>query len=148
MMGITVQALHSHTEHGIHGGLSELLYDKLGRAGEFIDEVILHGVIDTLKLVLFLFLTYLLMEFIEHRASDRAKAVMSKAGFCGPLLGGVFGAIPQCGFSAAAANLYTGRVISMGTLIAVFLSTSDEMLPLLISEKIKITTAPIFKKTT
>ena len=109
------------------------LYDKLGRVGEFIDEVIIHGILDTLKLVLFLFLTYLLMEFIEHKASDKARAIMQKAGHLGPVVGGLFGAVPQCGFSAAAANLYTGRVISLGTLVAVFLSTSDEMLPMMIS---------------
>ena len=114
-----------HAEHTSHGGLAHFLSDKLGRFGEFLDEVLLHGFVDTLKLVLFLFLTYLLMEFIEHKASDKVKNGMTKAGSLGPLLGGLFGAVPQCGFSAAAANLYTGRVITLGTLVAVFLSTSD-----------------------
>ena len=99
----------------------------------FLDEVLLHGVADTLKLVPFLFLTYLLMEFIEHKASDKAAAFMQRAGRLGPVIGGALGAVPQCGFSAAAANLYTGRVITLGTLIAVFLSTSDEMIPILIA---------------
>ena len=129
-----------HAEHSSHGSFAELLSDKLGRFGEFLDEVILHGVIDTLKLVLFLFLTYLLMEFIEHKASQRVKNTMTKAGKFGPVIGGAFGAVPQCGFSAAAANLYTGRVISLGTLIAVFLSTSDEMLPILVAGNMKIGT--------
>ena len=142
MMGMfNIGALHSGANHGLHEHLSQFLYDKLGRAGEFIDEVMIHGILDTLKLVLFLFLTYLLMEFIEHKASDKARAVMQRAGRLGPLVGGAFGAVPQCGFSAAAANLYTGRVISLGTLVAVFLSTSDEMLPMMVSEKIAITTA-------
>ena len=127
-----------HVDHGSHGSLSELLADKLGRFGEFVDEVILHGFIDTLKLVLFLFLTYLLMEYIEHKASDKVKGAMTRAGKLGPVIGGIFGAVPQCGFSAAAANLYTGRVITLGTLLAVFLATSDEMLPMLVAGNMKI----------
>ena len=77
-----------HADHSSHSGLSELLVDKLGRFGEFLDEVIIHGFIDTLKLVLFLFLTYLLMEFIEHKASDKLKCTMTRAGKFGPLIGG------------------------------------------------------------
>ena len=99
----------------------------------FLEEVLLHGLIDTLKLVPFLFLTYLLMEFIEHRAGDRAEHFMERASRFAPFVGGALGAVPQCGFSAAASNFYAARVISLGTLIAVFLSTSDEMLPILIS---------------
>ncbi len=120
-------------EHGLHSGLSHFLEEHLGRFGAFVDEVLLHGILDTLKLVGFLFLTYLLMEFIEHRASDKVRHVMKKAGVCGPLVGGTMGAVPQCGFSAVASNLYTGRVVTLGTLVAVFLSTSDEMIPVLAS---------------
>lgn len=105
----------------------------------FLRAVILDGLIDTLKLLPFLFLTYLCMEFIEHKASDKTKAVMGKAGGFAPALGALLGAVPQCGFSAAAANLYTGRVIGMGALIAVFLSTSDEMLPVMISSGAPVT---------
>lgn len=94
-----------------------------------------HSFLDTLKLVPFLFLTYLLMEFIEHKTSSKVKNAIHKSGKAGPLIGGLLGAVPQCGFSASAAGLYAGRVISLGTLIAIFLSTSDEMLPILISEK-------------
>ena len=99
----------------------------------FLEEVLLESLVDTLKLLPFLFLTYLLMEFIEHRASDKVSAFMKRAGGLGPLAGSAVGAIPQCGFSAAASNLYAARVISAGTLVAVFLSTSDEMLPILAS---------------
>jgi hypothetical protein len=137
-----------HADHSSHGGLSAFLSEKLGRFGEFLDEVILHGFIDTLKLVLFLFLTYLLMEFIEHKASDRLGDIMTRAGKFGPLIGGVFGVAPQCGFSAAAANLYTGRVITLGTLMAVFLSTSDEMLPILVAGSMdfgKVLTIMVYK---
>lgn len=102
----------------------------------FLGEVILEGVIDTLKLIPFLFLTYLLMEFIEHRASDKVLGSIKRAGKLAPLPAALVGAIPQCGFSAAAANLYTGKVITLGALIAVFLSTSDEMLPILIAGNI------------
>ncbi|MBQ1260533.1 MAG: arsenic efflux protein [Clostridia bacterium] len=104
----------------------------------FLDEVIIHGVLDTLKLLPFLFLTYLLMEFIEHRAGERFSGFMKKSGRFGPLAGAALGALPQCGFSVVAANLYVGRVISAGTLVAVFLSTSDEMLPILIGGGISV----------
>ena len=97
-------------------------------------DVLLDAVIDTLKLLPFLFLSYLLMEFLEHNSSDKARNLLRRSGQIGPLVGSALGVIPQCGFSAAAAGLYTGRIITMGTLIAVFLSTSDEMLPILISE--------------
>lgn len=97
-----------------------------------------HSILDTLKLVPFLFLTYLLMEFIEHKTSDKVKIAIHKSGKAGPFIGGLLGAVPQCGFSASAAGLYAGRVISLGTLIAIFLSTSDEMLPILISEAVDV----------
>lgn len=97
--------------------------------------IIEHSIVDSLKLVPFLFLTYLAMEYLEHKAGDKVVKLVHKAGKMGPLVGGIAGAAPQCGFSAAASNLYAGRIISMGTLIAIYLSTSDEMLPILISEK-------------
>lgn len=114
---------------------------SLGEFGRFVDEVLFHSVLDTLKPLVFLFFTYLLMEFIEHKASERAEALMRKAGAFGPLLGSALGAVPQCGFSAAASNLYTGRVITAGTLVAVFLSTSDEMLPVLLAGNVPVTSA-------
>ena len=98
-----------------------------------LHEVVLDGLIDTLKIIPFLFLTYLLMEFIEHKASGRTVALLERSGKAGPAIGGLLGVFPQCAFSAVAANLYTGRVISLGTLITVFLATSDEMLPIMIS---------------
>ena len=103
---------------------------------EIYEEVLLHGLLDTLKIIPFLFLTYLLMEFIEHKASGKTRAFMERSGSAGPLVGGLLGAIPQCGFSAAASNFYSARVISLGTLAAVFLSTSDEMLLIMISGNI------------
>ena len=127
-----------HADHSSHEGVFSFLSERLGTFGRFLDEVVWHGFVDTVKLVLFLFLTYLLMEFIEHKASDKAKSIMSGAGRFGPAIGGVFGAVPQCGFSAAAANLYTARVITLGTLISVFLSTSDEMLPIMIAGNMDI----------
>ncbi|MBE7043677.1 MAG: hypothetical protein E7399_09365, partial [Ruminococcaceae bacterium] len=95
-----------------------------------------HTLIENLSLIPFLFLTYLLMEFWEHKAGDRANILVRKAGRFAPVIGAVTGAVPQCGFSTAASNLYAGRVISVGTLIAIYLSTSDEMLPIMISEKV------------
>ena len=101
-----------------------------------IIEILKDSVTDTARLIPFLFATYLLMEFIEHKTSEKSKAAIGKAGRFGPVIGGLLGIMPQCGFSASAASLYAGRIISVGTVIAVFLSTSDEMLPILISEKV------------
>lgn len=98
-------------------------------------EIFLDCIIDTIKIIPFLFLTYLLMEYLEHRTSEKTKKAIRRAGRMGPLFGGVLGVIPQCGFSAAAAGFFSCRVITVGTLLAVFLSTSDEMLPILISSR-------------
>lgn len=101
-------------------------------------EVIIDAVIDSIKLLPFLYIAYLIMEYLEHKTSEKAKNIVKKSGKFGPLFGSVLGIFPQCGFSAAASNLYAGRIISLGTLIAIFLSTSDEMLPILISESVDI----------
>lgn len=100
---------------------------------EFIIEIVEHSLIDTLKLIPFLFLTYLVMEYLEHKAGEHTEQLVKTAGKCGPAIGALVGIVPQCGFSAAAANLYAGRVISLGTLMAIFLSTSDEMIPILMA---------------
>lgn len=96
-----------------------------------------HTLEHSISIVPFLFLTYLVMEYIEHRAGEQVQHVIEKAGPFGPVLGSLAGALPQCGFSTAAANFYTGRVITLGTLMAIFLSTSDEMLPILISNQVE-----------
>ena len=98
--------------------------------------VIEHTLIDNIKLLPFLFITYLAMEYIEHKTSDKTEEMIKKSGRFGPVIGGILGVVPQCGFSAAASNLYAGRIITLGTLFAIFLSTSDEMLPILISEQV------------
>lgn len=102
--------------------------------GEIIKDILLDTLIDTAKLIPFLFLTYLLMEWIEKKGAQSMKRTISNVNKAGPLIGGLIGVVPQCGFSTAAANLYSGRVITLGTMIAVFFSTSDEMLPILIGE--------------
>ncbi|MCI8524892.1 MAG: arsenic efflux protein [Oscillospiraceae bacterium] len=96
-------------------------------------EIVWEALLDTARLLPFLYLTYLAMEALEHRLSVRTGTILRRAGRLGPLWGGLLGAVPQCGFSAAASSLYAGRVVSLGTLLAVFLSTSDEMLPILLS---------------
>lgn len=98
-------------------------------------EVIEDTLLDSVKLLPFLFLTYLAMEYLEHRTSNKTKRIIRNSGKAGPFLGAILGVFPQCGFSAAASNLYAGRVITLGTLIAIYLSTSDEMLPVFISEQ-------------
>lgn len=101
-------------------------------------DAILDSLIDTVKLIPFLLITYIIMEFIEHKTSHKTKDAIKKSGHFGPLIGGILGVVPQCGFSAAASSLYSVRIITLGTLIAVFLSTSDEMLPILISEAVDV----------
>ncbi len=96
-----------------------------------------HALEDTLALVPFLFVTYILLEALEHAAGARANAVVRRAGAAGPVVGALLGVVPQCGFSAMAATLYAGRVVTLGTLVAVFLSTSDEMLPMLVAERVE-----------
>ena len=103
-------------------------------------EVIQETIIDVVKLIPFLFITYLIMEYIEHKTSDKAKKSIKKAGKWGPVLGSFLGIVPQCGFSASATSLYSARVITLGSLMAVYLSTSDEMLPILISESVPLPT--------
>lgn len=103
-------------------------------------EIVMDTVIDGIKILPFLFITYLLMELLEKHTMDKAGELVEKADQFGPLWGAVLGVIPQCGFSAAASNLYAGRVITVGTLIAIYLSTSDEMLPLMISQQVPLST--------
>ena len=103
-------------------------------------DVILETLLDTAKLLPFLYLTYLFMEYLEHRSGSVTERWLRKSGRVGPLVGGLLGVVPQCGFSSAASGLYAGRIITTGTLIAVYLSTSDEMLPILISENAPIPT--------
>lgn len=101
-------------------------------------DILLDTIIDVLKLLPFLFITYLIMEYIESKTGDKTKKIIKKSGKFGPVIGSLVGALPQCGFSASATSLYSARVISLGTLFAVYLSTSDEMLPILISESVSI----------
>lgn len=129
----------AHSHHS-HEGIFSFLTEHLGGFGAFIEEVVIHGLIEVLILLPFLYLTYLLMELIEHKASAKTRELMARAGRLGPIAGAPLGAIPQCGFSSVASNLYAGRVITMGTLVAVFLSTSDEMLPILIAGNVEIST--------
>lgn len=101
-------------------------------------EILEHTIEDSIKLIPFLFLTYLLMEYIEHKTKEKTKETIKKSGKFGPFIGALLGIVPQCGFSVSATNLYAARVITLGTLIAVYLSTSDEMLPIFLSEGVAI----------
>ena len=99
-------------------------------------DVLADAVIDTVKLIPFLFLTYLLMEWLEEKTGEKAVSMIRRNGRWGPVIGAALGIVPQCGFSAAAASLYSGGLITVGTLLAIFLLTSDEMLPIMISEAV------------
>ena len=96
-----------------------------------------HTFGDSLKILPFLFITYLVMEVLEKKAGGKTNLLLKKAGKAGPIAGGILGVIPQCGMSTVASNLYAGRIISVGTLIAIYLSTSDEMLPIMISRSVE-----------
>ena len=105
-----------------------------------LEHTLLHTIEDSVKLLPFLFITYFLMEELEHHTGSKTQSRIRNAGKIGPLWGGLLGVMPQCGFSAAASSLYAGRVITVGTLLAVFLSTSDEMLPIFISAAVPAVT--------
>lgn len=109
---------HTHTEVPIHSVSG--IFDTL-----------LDAVIDSFKMLPFLFIAFLIIEFLEHRAQDKIKHLFTRAGAAGPAVATLLGCIPQCGFSVLSANLYTSGIITLGTLIAVFLSTSDEAVILL-----------------
>lgn len=103
-------------------------------------EIIEETLIDGIKLLPFLLITYIIMEYIEHKTSNKTKDIIKKSGKFGPFIGSLLGAVPQCGFSVVATNFYAARVITLGTLISVYLSTSDEMIPIFISEGASIIT--------
>ena len=102
-------------------------------------DVLLDTLLDIIKLFPFLFLAFLIIELIEHKFSEKSKSFISSSGKLGPVIGGLLGAIPQCGFSVVATNLYITRIITLGTLISIYLSTSDEMLPILLTSNTPLT---------
>lgn len=101
-------------------------------------DCLIDGLLDTLKLLPYLFITFILIELIEHKLNKKSNKLLKENKKYGVVLGSILGALPQCGFSAMASNLFSSRVITIGTLIAIFLSTSDEMLPIMISEQVNI----------
>lgn len=96
-------------------------------------DIILDTIIDGLKILPFLFVAFFIIELVEHKFSKKSLKIIEKSGRLGPLVGGILGCLPQCGFSVLATNFYVTRIITLGTLISVYLSTSDEMLPILMS---------------
>ena len=104
---------------------------------EFVVDVVIDALRDTAELIPFLFATYVVISLLDLFASDKTTAAIQRAGHAGPLIGGVLGVVPQCGFSAMGASLYADRIVSLGTFVAVILSTSDEMIPLLLAEHVE-----------
>lgn len=96
-------------------------------------DVFMDALIDSLKILPFLFLSYLLIEYIEHKSSEKLEKALSTSGKYSKVVGSILGIIPQCGFSAVAANLFSSRVITIGTLVSVFLATSDEAIPVILT---------------
>lgn len=117
-----------------------LQYQTMDEFLHIAEHVLEHSVADTLYLIPILFVTYVVMEWLEHRTGHKAQEAVKRAGAAGPIVGALVGVVPQCGFSAVAATLWAGRVITFGTFFAVLLSTSDEMLPILIAEQAPIAT--------
>lgn len=105
---------------------------------EFLEEVVLDTLKDGIKLIPFLFVAFLIIELLEHKLDS--KKIVSKSGKYGPFIGSILGAFPQCGFSVLGTNLYSTRIITIGTLISIYLSTSDEMLPVMLSQNIDMIT--------
>ncbi len=99
-------------------------------------DIIIDTLLDTIKLVPFLFVAFLIIEYVEHKLSTKSENIIKKSGKYSPLFGSLLGLIPQCGFSVIATNLYITRIVSLGTLIAIYLSTSDEMLPIMLSNRV------------
>lgn len=101
-------------------------------------DIILDTLIDVLKIIPFLFIVFLFMEYIEHKLNQKYSKIIKKTGKFGPIIGSLLGALPQCGFGVAATNLYATKIITLGTLVSIYLSTSDEMLAILITNKVSI----------
>ena len=127
-------------EEKISNGRCSSIVTIFAKKGGIMREILLDTTLDSIKLLPFLLLTYLAMEALEHSTGGKTVGLIKKADKTGPVIGGLLGVMPQCGFSAAASSLYAGRVISLGTIFAVFFSTSDEMLPILISEDVPVKT--------
>ena len=104
-----------------------------------MSDSIIDAFIDTIKIIPYLFVAFLILEFLEHKLSHKNEDVLKKNKKYGPIIGGILGGLPQCGFSTMAASLFSSKVITMGAIVAVFLSTSDEMLPIMVSESVSIT---------
>lgn len=100
---------------------------------DIIVDILTDTALDGLKMLPFLFGAYLLLEWIEHRSGSKFRHRLSHSGRYSVPLGAAIGLIPQCGFSVAASNLFAGRLITTGTLLAVFLATSDEAVPVMLA---------------
>lgn len=101
-------------------------------------DIILDTLLDAAKMIPFLFVAFLIIELVEHNFSKKTKKIIGSSGKFGPLFGSLLGAFPQCGFSVIATNLYVTRIITLGTLISIYLSTSDEMIPILLSHNVDL----------
>ena len=101
-------------------------------------DAIVDTTFDCLKMLPFLFVAFILIEALEHYSSDFTAKALAKVGRAGPVVGAVAGCVPQCGFSVMAANLYAGGIISVGTLLSVFIATSDEAILIIMSNPERI----------
>jgi hypothetical protein len=105
---------------------------------KIMTEIILDAFWDSIRMIPLLLIVYILIELFEYKFGDKIRQSVQKAGRLGPAIGALVGSLPQCGFSVIGAALYTQRLVTTGTLMAVFLSTSDEALPIILSQPEKI----------
>ncbi|MEG0133929.1 MAG: putative manganese transporter [Clostridium sp.] len=112
--------------HGAHEG-------HLHGEGNIILSTLEHSLLDLLPMIPLLLITFIVIELMEHKFADKLQNSIKKAGILGPILGALIGIIPQCGFSIMAVAFYSKRMISLGTMMAIFLATSDEAIPVILS---------------
>ena len=105
-----------------------------------MNKLLTDALIDTLRMIPFLLVIYALVGWIEHRYGESIQLKLRDAAKAGPLVGSLFGCVPQCGFSVLASAMYCRRFLTIGTLLAVYLSTSDEAIPVILSQPNKIGT--------
>lgn len=98
---------------------------------------LIHAFFDALKVIPLIFIIYLLIEYFEHKNNTALSHTLMKSGKLGVVYGALLGSVPQCGFSVIAADLFSKKSISLGSLLAIFIATSDEAIPIILATPAK-----------